>query len=728
MSSSRRIAVLPALAAAAWLVPACTEGDLAGGSDFRVITADDLAPLGPGERLELDLGEGPVRFELAAGPIDFSRVAVRGDAGRPALVQDLLDRHGARWGVRTAELAPEGGGFTLAEDMLRAPASASLLPEDGGRVLWSQTQAIARLPRVDQLDADRDGVPRFLVGDLGVLPSGEARDGARAYLDALAPAYRMTEAADLEPVRSRTDDLGVVHVRFQQYLHDLPVVGAELTVHAEAATGQVHAVTGRFVPADALPSEPTLDADPAIAAVADDLAADWTSDDAPELVYIATDDGAHLAWQATVEYSDAEGPQRDRVFVDARTGELVARHALIHRALSRKVYTANNQEVLPGTLLFSEGGTSADTTAKAAYDNAGVTYNFYKAKFNRDSFNGGGATIHSTVHFGYKMINAFWDGQQMAYGDGDGATAGAFSKDLDVVAHELTHAVTQYEANLAYQNESGALNEGFSDIMAAAADVYKNGLTTNTWRLAEGIWTPNNASDAMRYMNNPTADGQSYDYYPERYQGNLDYGGVHLNSGIANLAFYLLVQGGKHPRGKTTTQVTGIGIDKATQIFYRALANYLSSGSNFQAARNATAQAATDLYTATEVTAVHAAWTAVGVPGAPGGGGGTGGGTCSGTAFQGSLGGSGAQQYQPNGNYYNSNVSGVHSGCLVGPAGADFDLYLQKWNGSAWTIVAKSEGETSSESINYNGTAGSYVWVVKSYSGGGGYTLTLKAP
>ncbi|MFY0542387.1 M4 family metallopeptidase [Nannocystis pusilla] len=178
--------------------------------------------------------------------------------------------------------------------------------------------------------------------------------------------------------------------------------------------------------------------------------------------------------------------------------------------------------------------------------------------------------------------------------------------------------------------------------------------------------------------------------------------------------------------------VPALGIDKAAQIFYRALTNYLNSNATFQDARDATAQAATELYGAEATAAVHAAWTAVGVPGGPngdgGGGGGGGGETCSGTPFKGNLSGSGKEEFQPSGSYYSTSKSGAHTGCLAGPAGTDFDLYLYKWNGSAWAKVAKSEGPTNNESINYQGTAGYYTWQVVSASGAGDYTVTLKAP
>ena len=596
---SRRLVVVASLTTA--LFSACYEGGTASEPEFRVVTAEDLTDLGAGELLEIDLGEGPVRFELAEGLIDFSRITIRHGAGRLTLLQDLLVRNGETWGIQTAG-AEAGFGFTLTEEMLASQAKRT-------GMVWSQRQALSRLPQVDLVDPGTDGVPRFVTGDLGRLPLGEPKAAAREYLEALAPAFRIGQESDLEPVRARVDGEGVLHVRLQQYLHGLPVVGGDMTVHADAVSGQVQALSGRLVSPDELPTEPVVDGEAALAKVAATLAPAHTSRGVSELVYVVTADGvdARLAWQGEVSYEDEEGPQRDIVFADAVTGELVARHPQIHRAKSRKIYNANNGQSLPGSLMFSEGGSSTDQTAMAAYNNAGLTYDYYSARHSRDSYDAAGAVMKSTVHYGWNYVNAFWDGSQMAYGDGDGQTAGPFAKDPDVVVHEMTHAVTQYEANLVYQSESGALNEGMSDILSVSADAWKNGVTANTWKMGEQCWTPNTPGDALRYMNNPTQDGQSYDYYPERYQGGQDNGGVHLNSGIANLAFYLLSQGGTHPRGKTANQVPAIGISKADKIFYKALADYLTSNSNFQAARNATASAAAAIHGANspEVTAVH---------------------------------------------------------------------------------------------------------------------------
>jgi vibriolysin len=331
-------------------------------------------------------------------------------------------------------------------------------------------------------------------------------------------------------------------------------------------------------------------------------------------------------------------------------------------------------------------------------------------------------------------------------------------------------------------------------------------------------------------MNDPEAAGDE-DYYPTRYTGTADYGGVHSNSGIANLAFYMMVMGGTHPRGKTTVNVPALNATAATslnmgaKIWYRALTVYMNSSTNFQGARNATAQAATDLYGAAANDSVHKAWDAVAVPGTPGGGGsvvvltngvaqtslsastgtykhfkitvpsgqtkleiiqsgGTGDGdlyvkrgsqpttssydyrsytssnnenvtvtnpvagdwyisiyayaTFSGVSLKATytapapctnvsstLSGTGASYYTTQ---YTSSSSGAHTGKLTGPAGTDFDLYLQKLSGSTWNAVAAGESSTSTENVTYNGTSGTYRWRVYAYSGSGTFNLCTTKP
>ncbi len=352
----------------------------------------------------------------------------------------------------------------------------------------------------------------------------------------------------------------------------------------------------------------------------------------PELTYVVNDKGnTFLAWAVRVEYKNEQGPQLDRIFADASTGDLVMVAPEFKYAKNRSTYTANNGTALPGTLKRSEGSANiGDVALDAAHNYAGSVYDYYKNVHARDSYDNAGATLKASVHYSTSYNNAFWNGSQMVYGDGDGSQFIALSRDLDVDAHELTHAVTERTANLTYSNESGALNEATSDILGNSCEAYTENAGTpnsNTWKVGEDIYTPNTAGDALRYMNNPTADGYSKDYYPEKITGTADNGGVHGNSGIANLAYYLMVMGGSHPRGKTTTVVTALSTTSATsltmaaKIWYRALTVYMTSSTNFSGARTATVNAATDLYGATAAATVTAAWDAVGAPGGSGGGG-----------------------------------------------------------------------------------------------------------
>jgi hypothetical protein len=203
----------------------------------------------------------------------------------------------------------------------------------------------------------------------------------------------------------------------------------------------------------------------------------------------------------------------------------------------------------------------------------------------------------------------------MVYGDGDNVNSTSLAISMDVTAHELTHAVTENESNLIYDGESGGLNESLSDIFGNTCEWYRdnNGnpagpTTPDNYLVGEDIWL---ADEALRFMADPAADGISLDFWTSS-AGNVD---VHYSSGISNLAFYLLAEGGTHPRGKSSTVVTGIGIRDAAAIFYRANTTYLQPSSNFGAARAATVSAATDLFGAAsqQVAQVNNAWTAVGV-------------------------------------------------------------------------------------------------------------------
>src|SRR5215470_7457824 len=160
----------------------------------------------------------------------------------------------------------------------------------------------------------------------------------------------------------------------------------------------------------------------------------------------------------------------------------------------RTIYDAQHQEELPGVFVRGEGSTpSMDTAVNEAYEGAGATYDFYKTVYDRNSVDDRGFRLDSTVHFGVDYDNAFWDGQQMVYGDGDGQIFDRFTKCIDVIGHELTHGVTQYEAKLIYSNQPGALNESMSDVFGSLVKQYvlKQTADKADWLIGEGLFTKN---------------------------------------------------------------------------------------------------------------------------------------------------------------------------------------------------------------------------------------------
>jgi Zn-dependent metalloprotease len=558
-------------------------------------------------------------------------------------------------------------------------------------------------------------VEAFNFGNLGQTGRGAAKaDSAATFARGFAAARGAAGSEDFSARLTKRDDLGQTHVRLSQSIAGLPVVGAELIVHIDDATGVVRGVNGRFAADKGLARAAKVGAGAAVEnAAAAFGVADYQVVGAPELTYIIPADGGEvrLAWTNVITYTDDEGVQSDRIFADALTGDAIERHPQIQRVKNRKTYTCNNGTSLPGTLLFNEGGTSADLTAMAAYNNAGTTYDYYWTRHGRDSYNNAGATLTSSVHYSTSYNNAFWNGSQMVYGDGDGSTFSPLSKALDVVAHELTHAVTGSTAGLVYSNESGGLNEAMSDCLGSAAEAYSDGaISLDTWKIGEDIYTPGIAGDALRRMDDPAIEGDR-DYYPTRYIGTADNGGVHTNSGIQNLAFKLLVTGGTHPRGKTTTSVTGVGMAAAEKIFYRALDVYTTSSTNFRKMRDNTVQAATDLYGAgtTNVTQTGNAWSAVGNAW---------------TRTTAAIATTGASSYSAQ---FTTTTTGYVTGQLLGP-GTDYDLYLEKWNGSAWAQVASGATSSTNETVQYNGTAGSYRWRTHAFAGTGTYNLYSSAP
>ncbi len=255
--------------------------------------------------------------------------------------------------------------------------------------------------------------------------------------------------------------------------------------------------------------------------------------------------------------------------------------------VSRTVYDAENRQSLPGKVVREEGAKSkGDKQVDEAYDFSGHTHEFFKKFFKRDSIDDKGFHLHSTVHFGNKYPNAFWNGRSMTYGDGDGEIFNPFTI-LDVVAHELTHGVTEHTAGLEYYSQSGALNEHFSDVFGSLVKQHVHNQTADkaNWIIGEGLFTKNVQGRGIRDMLNP---GTAYNdpiigkdrqpnHIKDIYTGGEDNGGVHLNSGIMNRIF-----------ANFSINIGGYAFDKPAKIWYEVLTTKLSERSNFQDMVNAT--------------------------------------------------------------------------------------------------------------------------------------------
>nr|WP_317043923.1 M4 family metallopeptidase [Flavobacterium covae] len=265
--------------------------------------------------------------------------------------------------------------------------------------------------------------------------------------------------------------------------------------------------------------------------------------------------------------------------------------------------------------------TNKDNAALDAHWGAEKTYDYWKNIHNRNSFDNAGAKINSYVHYSNNYDNAYWDGTRMTYGDGSGTYFDALTS-LDVCAHEIGHAICTKTANLVYQNESGAMNEGFSDIWGACIENYAQA-NKQIWLIGEDI-ERRAGHLALRSMSNPNAEGQPDTYKGTNwYSGTGDSGGVHTNSGVLNYWFYLLSVGGSGTNDiGNAFNITGITITKAEKIAFRTESVYLSANSTYANARTGAIQAATDLYGAgsPEVIATTNAWYAVGIGAAYSGG------------------------------------------------------------------------------------------------------------
>ncbi|MBN1205260.1 MAG: M4 family metallopeptidase [Myxococcaceae bacterium] len=485
-------------------------------------------------------------------------------------------------------------------------------------------QALSALRGVTVLSNQRDATPDFIRGPLGQasgwamgLAPGDAKATVQAALSSIAPIYRL-RVEDLVFQRVSVDELGHQHLRFSQLKNGLPVIGGELILHVDRA-GNIYAANGSARDTRStglLPAQPRISAEAAAVAARNATAARIQAAQPERLVYVRDgNDQLVLAHEVRVTGMTADGlPVNDRVYVDASSGQIVRRVPQIFTAKNRRVYSANNGSVTPGTLKRSEGQAAiGDTHVDTNYNVLGSAYDCFMMLFGVDLSSYTGGVLISTVHYGNNYVNAYWDGTQMVFGDGDGVNSTMLGLDMDVAVHELMHAVTAAESGLIYSGESGGLNEAMSDTAAAFCESWTRGFVLpdpEVWMIGEDIWTPGSQGDALRYMDDPAKDGSSLDWYPN-YNEGVD---VHYSSGIANLAFALLAKGGVHPRGRSSTVVPGIGVKDAGLIWFRANTHLMTSSTTFAQAKTCTEQAAAQLgYDQATIDAVTAAWQAVGV-------------------------------------------------------------------------------------------------------------------
>ncbi|MFG2136104.1 M4 family metallopeptidase [Streptomyces sp. NPDC048650] len=456
------------------------------------------------------------------------------------------------------------------------------------------------------------------------------------------------------------DANGTTHTRYERTFAGLPVLGGDMVVHT-AKGGAVKSTTKSTEKSIAVSSTtakiaPQAAQKSAQGVAAKSLGAKSAAAKTARKVVWAASGSPVLAYDTVVTSVKKDGtPSRLHVITDADSGKKLFQYDEIRTGkgeseFSGPVELGTTKEGSGYTLTDKERGghkttnlensesgdgkafTDDDdkwgtgkpddpqTAAVDAHYGAAETWDYYKEVHGRAGIKGDGKGASSRVHYGNNYVNAFWDDSCfcMTYGDGEGNKAPLTA--IDVAAHEMSHGVTSATANLTYSGESGGLNEGTSDIFGTSVEFYaKNDKDPGDYLIGEKI-DINGDGTPLRYMDKPSKDGQSQDNWDSS-TGGLD---PHYSSGVANHFFYLLSEGsGPKEIGGVKydsptadgKKVEGIGRDKAEKIWFKALTEYMTSNTDYKAAREATVKAATDLYKAgsPEVKGVEAAWTGVAV-------------------------------------------------------------------------------------------------------------------
>ena len=465
---------------------------------------------------------------------------------------------------------------------------------------------------------------------------------------------KLSKDHDFSLINEQTDKLGMLHERFKQTYQNIPVEGSMLLLHSK--NGKLISFNGDVFDNIFVNTTPQLTAEQALEKAHAYIKAEKYFSSSKEGLVIVPLNGNykqtewHLAYKFNIY---AEKPlSRREIFIDAQNGEVVFELNELHSGNSNGTAVTKYSGTQPivtdstangFTLHRTSGGNGGDIhtynmqtdtnygnavdfvdldnywnnvnpqrdeAATDAHWGASQTYDYYLSQHNRNSIDAAGMDVISYVHYDVAYYNAFWNGQFATFGDGSGKPLTG----IDIVAHEFTHGVTGFSAGLQYLNESGALNESFSDIFGAAIEFYSKPNSAN-WLIGEN--SPPVPNPAIRSMSNPKLMGNPDTYLGQAwYIGPADNGGVHNNSGVQNYWFYLVCQGdtGTNDLGNFY-EVNGVGITDGAAIAYRNLTVYLTPISDYSDAHFYSLISTYDLFGACtpQAEAVTNAWYAVGI-------------------------------------------------------------------------------------------------------------------
>ena len=487
----------------------------------------------------------------------------------------------------------------------------------------------------------RNSSPVFVGGRLtekGFASSaGKSEDGKRFLAQNINLFGIKDPYSELDAVSEFTDNLKMTHVKYGQKINGIKIFGAELIVHFNN-DGSIESVNGRYYPTPEIDLNPSLDSYSALAAAKRKLGKYKPDSQSAELIIYTGGNIFNLAYEVKLP---SFGNPKMTLFVDAFNGsilkvddglrsdgpivgtgiDLKGNEQTIHSYLSEGKYYLLDASLpmftppidsLLGVIQTSDAKNDTSgsgyksvelisdpnndnnfndnetlKSAVSAHDFTREVYEFYKSYFNRDSYDGNKGSILNVVHYKLKYNNAFWNGAFLTYGDGDSVNFSNLAGGFDVIVHEFTHGVTGSTADLIYENQSGALNESISDVFASIAD-------STDWLIGEDVTTPNIPGDGLRSMEDPhngKPDGAIQAGWQPAHMSEFvnlpnnednDWGGVHINSGIPNKAFYNVA--------------SVIGHWKAGQIWYRSLTVYLTKNSQFNDLRTACLNSAKDLF------------------------------------------------------------------------------------------------------------------------------------